>query len=87
MHCGIQKLTLTSAHLVWYTTLRTSLTGLGTVTGDPCVVELCEGAVVVVVVVVVVVTSSVDAERGETGERSSPSKMLKAAFPVKTKSE
>lgn len=36
------QLTLNSAHFVWYTTLRTSLTGLGMIMGGVCDRKLSE---------------------------------------------
>ena len=36
------QLTLNSAHFVWYTTLRTSLTGLGMIMGGVCDKRLSE---------------------------------------------
>lgn len=36
------QLTLNSAHFVWYTILRTSLTGLGTIIGGGCDRKLSE---------------------------------------------
>lgn len=72
----VVKLTLTRAHLVWYTILRTSATGLGTVTTGECVDGLCGGPEAM---------SWPDDEWGEGGEELSPSMMLKAALPGKTK--
>ena len=37
-----KQLTLSSAHFVWYTTLRTSLTGLGMIMGGVCDKKLSE---------------------------------------------